>query len=72
MRGFGAFVLASQESELFNLSLRESLSMGRTISDEEICSLLRNLGPHDLLQILPEGLGTTVGEKALNSNSATN
>jgi len=60
-----AFALASQESELFNLSLRENLKMGREIPDHEITTLLCDLGLADLLHTLSEGLDTIVGEKGL-------
>ena len=60
-----SFALVSQEAELFNLSLRENLSMDSTVSDEEISSLLCDLGLSDLLAALPEGLDTRVGEKGL-------
>jgi ABC-type bacteriocin/lantibiotic exporter with double-glycine peptidase domain len=60
-----SFALASQEAELFNLSLRENLNMGGDISDEEICTLLCDLGLSELLETLPEGLNTPVGEKGL-------
>lgn len=60
-----SFALVSQEAELFNLSLRENLSMDSKVSDEEIRSLLVDLGLSDLFATLPEGLDTKVGEKGL-------
>ena len=60
-----SFALVSQEAELFNLSLRENLSMDATVSEEEILRLLHELGLSDLLASLPEGLETKVGEKGL-------
>lgn len=60
-----SFALASQESELFNLSLRDNLRMDAAISDTEIFSLLTDLGLAELLTSLPSGLDTLVGEKGL-------
>jgi ABC-type bacteriocin/lantibiotic exporter with double-glycine peptidase domain len=60
-----SFALASQEAELFNLSLRENLNMGSAVSDKEICTLLCDLGLSQLLETLPAGLNTPVGEKGL-------
>jgi ABC-type bacteriocin/lantibiotic exporter with double-glycine peptidase domain len=60
-----SFALVSQEVELFNLSLRENLTLGRQTSDIEITALLSKLDLRDLLEALPEGLDTLVGEKGL-------
>lgn len=60
-----SFALVSQEAELFNLSLRENLTLGRPVSDSELHSLLTSLDLADLLASLPSGLDTVVGEKAL-------
>jgi ATP-binding cassette subfamily B protein len=59
------FAYASQEAELFNLSLRENLVMDRPIDDHRVTELLRQLGLEDLLHTLPHGLDTLVGEKGL-------
>jgi len=61
----GAFALVSQEVELFDLSLRDNLSLAANLSDEAIEALLVDLGLADLLRGLPEGLSTRVGEKGL-------
>jgi ABC-type bacteriocin/lantibiotic exporter with double-glycine peptidase domain len=55
----------SQETELFNLSIRQNLSLSATISDEAIASLLVELGLGPWLSALPDGLDTRVGEKGL-------
>jgi ATP-binding cassette subfamily B protein len=60
-----SFALVSQEVELFNLSLRENLTLGRHTEDHEICTLLAMLDLGELLAALPEGLDTLVGEKGL-------
>ena len=60
-----SFALVSQEAELFNLSLRENLTMGSDVPDDEILSLLHDLGLNELMQSLSEGLDTHVGEKGV-------
>jgi ABC-type bacteriocin/lantibiotic exporter with double-glycine peptidase domain len=64
-----SFAVVSQEAELFNLSLRENLTMDGRISDEEVFKLLHELGLGDLLHSLPEGLDTKVGEKGMRLSS---
>lgn len=60
-----SFALVSQEVELFNVSLRENLTLGREVEEGELITLLSRLDLHELLTALPEGLGTLVGEKGL-------
>jgi ABC-type multidrug transport system fused ATPase/permease subunit len=55
----------SQETELFNLSVRENLVLNARIEDREIVSVLAELGLGEWLQSLPLGLETKVGEKGL-------
>jgi ABC-type bacteriocin/lantibiotic exporter with double-glycine peptidase domain len=64
-----SFAVVSQEAELFNLSLRENLTMGSPVPDGEILTLLHDLGLNDLMQSLPEGLDTKVGEKGVHLSS---
>ena len=64
-----SFAVVSQEAELFNLSLRENLTMDGTVSDDEVLTLLHNLGLGDLLHSLPDGLDTKVGEKGMRLSS---
>lgn len=64
-----SFAVVSQEAELFNLSLRENLTMDATISDDEVLKLLHDLGLGDLMHSLPEGLDTRVGEKGMRLSS---
>lgn len=61
----GQFALVSQETELFNLSLRENLCMTGAIDDREMIELLRALGLNEFLDSLPDGLATVVGEKGV-------
>jgi ABC-type bacteriocin/lantibiotic exporter with double-glycine peptidase domain len=43
--------------------------MGSDVSDEEILSLLHDLGLNDLMRSLPEGLDAQVGEKGVRLSS---
>lgn len=63
LRAQMAFV--SQEVELFNLSLRDNLRLGRAVSDERIKEILSGLALGEWLASLPEGLDTLVGEKGI-------
>jgi ATP-binding cassette subfamily B protein len=59
------FVMVSQEVELFNLPLRENITLGAAMDDKEIERILDRL---DLLQWskkLKDGLDTVVGEKGV-------
>jgi ABC-type bacteriocin/lantibiotic exporter with double-glycine peptidase domain len=60
-----SFAIVSQEAELFDLSLRENLTLDRTIADSLIYSLLEKLDLTDLIRSLPEGLDSRVGERGL-------
>jgi ATP-binding cassette subfamily C protein CydCD len=55
----------SQETELFNLSIRQNVALNAPISEDAIISLLVELGLGEWLSSLPEGLETRVGEKGL-------
>ncbi|MCI5066537.1 ABC transporter ATP-binding protein/permease [bacterium] len=59
------FGMVSQEMELFHLSVRENLSLGRPHKDEQIRTILRGLLLEEWLEQLPEGLDTLVGEKGV-------
>jgi ABC-type bacteriocin/lantibiotic exporter with double-glycine peptidase domain len=61
----GMFALVSQDVELFNLSLRDNLSLHQQIEDARIVALLERLQLSDLLANLPQGLDTQIGEKGL-------
>jgi ABC-type bacteriocin/lantibiotic exporter with double-glycine peptidase domain len=60
-----AFAFVAQEAELFNLSLRENLSIETGADDSRLTALLKRLGLSDLLASLPDGLDARVGEKGL-------
>jgi len=55
----------SQETELFNLSLRDNLVLGQTISDKRLWQLLEDIDLADWVRGLEKGLDTVVGEKGL-------
>ena len=52
-----------QETELFDISLRENLSMLKDRSDESILNAIRIAQLDSVLNKLPEGLDTVLGEK---------
>jgi ABC-type multidrug transport system fused ATPase/permease subunit len=58
-------VFVSQEVELFDLSIRDNLCLGKNISDEKILELLEEAGLLNWYNELPDGLETLVGEKGI-------
>lgn len=58
-------VFVSQEVELFNLSIRDNLCLGKKIPDEIIFQLLDEAGLMEWYNELPEGLDTIVGERGI-------
>lgn len=61
----GTMAFISQEVELFNLSIRENLILGKSISDDKLWDLLRALELSDWAKGLEQGLDTIVGEKGV-------
>lgn len=55
----------SQETELFNLSLRDNLTLGQKIDDERLWQLLEDLQLAAWVRSLEHELETVVGEKGL-------
>lgn len=55
----------SQETELFNLSLRDNLTLGQKVDDARLWQLLKDLQLADWVRGLDNGLDTVVGEKGL-------
>lgn len=55
----------SQEIDLFDLSVRENLCLGKEISDDELLKILEEAGLQDWLEQLENGLDTIVGERGL-------
>lgn len=59
----GSLALVSQDTFLFDLSVRENIALGRPgASDEEIVAAARSANAHDFIMALPQGYETQVGE----------
>jgi len=56
--------MISQEVELFNMSIKENLCLGKSIKKEILIQYLKELKLNELLEF-KEGLNTIVGEKGL-------
>lgn len=61
----GLFSFASQDVELFSMSLRDNLRLGADISDAELQGLLDELHLGSWLASLPDGLSTDIGERGV-------
>lgn len=55
----------AQEAEMFHLSVRDNLTLGRTISDATLVTYLKELELYDWLEGLDKGLDSLVGEKGV-------
>ena len=54
----------TQESELFNVSVRDNITLGRmTASDQEITAAAKLARAHDFIEALPDGYDTVIGER---------
>ena len=58
-------VFVSQEVEMFDLSIRDNLCLGKEISEEKIMQLFDEAGLMSWYKELPNGLETMVGEKGI-------
>ena len=58
-------VFVSQEVDLFDLSIRDNLCLGKDISDDRIIELLEEAGLIGWYKELPDGLETMVGERGI-------
>ena len=58
-------VFVSQEVDLFDLSIRDNLCLGKDISDDKILELLDEAGLMNWYKELPDGLETMVGERGI-------
>ncbi len=56
--------VVSQEIELFNMSIKDNLCLGRRIPDEEIKKYLKELELDEIL-MFEDGINTVIGEKGL-------
>jgi ABC-type multidrug transport system fused ATPase/permease subunit len=60
----GAVAVVSQEPELFSATLRENVAFGRPdADDEQVLAALEWAAALDVVESLPEGLDTVVGEQ---------
>lgn len=55
----------SQEIDLFNLTVKENLCLGRKIADEVLMQYIKEAGLLEWIQGLEKGLDTVVGERGL-------
>lgn len=58
-------VFVSQEVDLFDLSIKDNLCLGRNIPDEKILELINEAGLMNWYNELPDGLETIVGERGI-------
>lgn len=58
--------LVLQDDVLFSRTVLENIIFGRPITEEEVRCALHRLGLEPLLQRLPNGLATVVGERGVN------
>lgn len=61
--------MVTQEVELFNMSIRENLCLGRDVGEAKILELLRALDLESWVMHLPDRLETRVGEKGIRLSS---
>lgn len=59
-------VYISQEIEMFNLSIRDNLCLGKNIDDNKIIQLLQDSDLMEWFNNLPNGFETILGEKGVN------
>lgn len=57
--------VVSQEIELFNMSLRENITLGASIGDRRLHALMAELDLDRIVKTHPEGLDVMIGEKGL-------
>lgn len=63
----GCFALVSQETFLFNDSIRNNLIYGtkQIVTEDELLQTVRKARLEDLLESLPEGLNTIIGDRGV-------
>lgn len=63
----GCFALVSQETFLFNDSIRNNVIYGtkREVAEDELLQTVRKARLEDLLESLPEGLNTVIGDRGV-------
>ncbi len=58
-------VFVSQEVDLFDLTIRENLCLGKDVKEEKILELFKDAGLLEWYKSLPDGLDTLVGERGI-------
>ncbi len=66
-RGFfeNNVAVIAQEAELFHMSVRENLALGKQVSDKKLKSYLKELDMLEWLNSLDKGLDSIIGEKGV-------
>ena len=62
-------VFVSQEVDLFDLTIRENLCLGKDIKESQILKLFKDAGLMEWFSNLENGLDTVVGEKGIKLSS---
>ena len=55
----------SQDTFIFNASVKENISFGRDFSDKEIIEAAKKANIHEFIKNLPEGYNTIVGDRGM-------
>jgi ABC-type bacteriocin/lantibiotic exporter with double-glycine peptidase domain len=63
------FAITSQEVDLFAMSIRDNLRLGREIPDSQILAVLDSLALSPWLKSLPHGLDTEIGERGVRMSA---
>ena len=58
-------VFIAQDTEMFDLSIRDNLTLGKTIADSTLYYYLDEVGMGDWLRSQPDGLDTMLGERGI-------
>src|SRR5574344_208581 len=58
----------TRKTEMFNISLRDNLTLGYDISDEDIVNLINEIGLNNWFLSLPNGLDTILGNTLVINN----
>ena len=57
--------LIPQQPELFHRNIRDNITLGKNISDEELYDVLEKAGALEFVQAMPDKLNTLVGERGV-------
>ncbi len=62
-------IYLSSNIELFNISLRDNLKLGKKVSDEELVNYIKEMGLDNWYNKLPHGLDTIIDSSFVNNQS---